>query len=203
MKTSRLILTALLAASLASCASFTLVNANFDAASFIQPAQKTGAVSVAPATQTVLVVPKDDSSEANGYLVNGLPTLGFVERFRLQVKVGLTSTAASAGSVSGSLDVYLAPTGEQNVLQPQYLISSGTPVSLAPGASAPLELSVNLDKTATGAQGAALTEVKKGSFRFAARAKFDSTAGANIEYTVDTATLTVSGYPANALARQP
>ena len=202
MKTSRLMMGVALAGLLASCASFTLVNANFDAASFIPSTQKTGTLAVTGVTPTLQFVPQDDSNINNGYLVNGLPTLGFVESFKIQIKVGLASQASSAATINGSLEVYLAPTTEQNIFQAQYLISSGNPVSLAPGSSSALDLTVTLGKTATGAQANALTEVKKGTFRFGAQLRLESTGGGSIDYTVDTAKLSVSGYPVNAFAKQ-
>ncbi len=189
---NRLLVIFATALTLTACSTKTLVNLNVDADSFIPAATKSGSTVVTAGTIDYRF-PDDDGDAINGNDPDGailsIPSVKFINAAALNVKLTIDTTA------TGSLEVYIAPGNTINIFQTQYRVLQASTTSGSSFAG-----NVKLSAASSDpAQAQAFQAIQSGSFRIAARVRGSAVAGTTVKYSVDDLTVSVAGYPINAL----
>ena len=182
----------LLASSLASCSTKTLVNFNVDADSFIPATTKSGSL-IVTASIFQYRFPDDDGDAVNGNDLDGaiiaVPSVKFITKASLSLKLTINTSA------TGSLEVYVAPGNVANIYQAQYRV-----LQAATTDSSSFAGSVTLS-AASGdpAQTQAFAAIQSGGFRVGAQVRGSAAIGETVQYSVDDLTVSVAGYPIKAV----
>ncbi len=185
----KLFLSLLIGAALTSCATFTLVTVNLDAEGLLSPSLRSNQIS-APATGGSTRLPNDTGGD-----ITNLPQLSFLEKARVKLALTFTPVAGNASDLNLTIDLFLGPSSASDVFQTQYRLSSTT-VVVTPTTGSQAALDIALDPASTDANARnALSEIKKGSFKYGLRIVSAASAGGKIDYTINNLDFSVTGYP--------
>lgn len=185
----KLLLGLLVGTTLTSCATFTLVTLNVDGEGLLSPTLRSNQIA-APATGGSTRLPTDTGGD-----ITNLPQLSFLEKARVKLALTFTPVAGNSTDLNLTIDLFLGPSSTADVFLPQYRLSS-TAVVVTPTTGSQAAVDIALDPASPDANARnALTEIKKGSFKYGLRIVSAPSAGGKIDYTINNLDFSVTGYP--------
>jgi hypothetical protein len=190
----KLFLAAAIITALSACSTATLININVDGISFIPAASRT------PPPLPVVAGPDVSNIEIPvGGLAVPLPTLNFLTKIALKINVGVVADVP--GSISGSLQLFIAPTNTNNLYDPANQVPTGANCvgDLAVNGTDPISIDLSLNNNSPAACGTAFNRVKSGQFKIGSRVSFTITANSTVTITLTDLKVGVSGYPVQIL----
>lgn len=185
----KFLLTMLVGAALSSCATFTLVTLNVDGEGLLSPSLRSNQIT-APPTGGSTRLPSDTGGD-----ISNLPQLSFLEKARVQLALTFSPVAGNSTDLNLTLDLFLGPSSAADVFLPQYRLSS-TSVVVTPTTGSQASVDIALDPASSDANARnALTEIKKGSFKYGLRIESAASGGGKVDYTINNLDFSVTGYP--------
>ena len=184
----KLFLRAALVAVLGACSTATLININVDGDSFIPANLRSPPPLAVIAGPTIQNFPVPD-----GGVALPLPSLTFLTKIALKLKVGVVSSVA--GAINGTLELFVAPSNTANLYDVANKVPTGAACAgdLTVNGTNPVDVSLVLLATT------AFNRIESGQFKIGARVSFTVTADANVTITLENFDVGVSGYPIQIL----
>jgi hypothetical protein len=175
----------------AACSTATLINLKVDGDSFISASSR---------SQTIpIVVGAFSTPVPDGGLAVPAPALDFLTKVGLKINVGVVSSAS--GAISGSLELYIAPSNTSNLYDPANKVptSNTCTTDASVNGTDPIDLDLLLSSSSPAACSSAFNRIQAGQFKIGARVSGAATANTNVTFTINNFDVAISGYPVKIL----